>query len=486
MISKLKKYKVSILLIFIAFIILNYIFQKDGFKSYLSKNLSQKNKWVIQSYFSPTNNLKRFNNLEKELKSKDIKIKKLQLLIEEKTLSVNEDIIFKKNDTINIKLFNRDMKLNIFETDQFLYGINQEYHQGKGSAYIEKYNENFFILSSRGILAYVDLKTINEKNTDNLIFNQIKTNLNFISVDNFLKDRGISYKDIHFFKDKVYISYLNEIKKGCWTISIARADLNFDFLKFNNFFVNDECVNEIDNKIAYKDKTEENLKKNVFNTSQTGGRMFNFDDESFLFSTGEYRYRNLAQDQNSIFGKIFKVNYNSGKKIDLISLGHRNPQGLFFNKKENYVVSSEHGPKGGDEINLNNLSTNLPKNFGWPAVSYGEHYGGKVTKSDRALYELYPLKKPHKKFGFEEPLHYFVPSVGTSQVVGIENKKYILASMRARSIFSFEINQGKLKNLKKTEIGERIRDMFYDNNTKILYLFLENSSSIGFINLENI
>ena len=58
--------------------------------------------------------------------------------------------------------------------------------------------------------------------------------------------------------------------------------------------------------------------------------------------------------------------------------------------------------------------------------------------------------------------------------------------MRARSIFSFEITQGKLKNLKRTEIGERIRDMFYDNNTKILYLFLENSSSIGFINLENI
>ena len=39
------------------------------------------------------------------------------------------------------------------------------------------------------------------------------------------------------------------------------ADLNFDFLKFNNFFVNDECVNEIDDKVVYKDKTEENLKK---------------------------------------------------------------------------------------------------------------------------------------------------------------------------------------------------------------------------------
>ena len=58
MISKLKKNKVSIILIFIALIVFNYIVQKDEFKSYLSKNLSQKNKWIIESYFSPTNNLK--------------------------------------------------------------------------------------------------------------------------------------------------------------------------------------------------------------------------------------------------------------------------------------------------------------------------------------------------------------------------------------------------------------------------------------------
>ena len=57
MISKLKKYKVSILLIFIALILLNYLVQKMN-SNLILKNLSQKNKWIIESYFTPTNNLK--------------------------------------------------------------------------------------------------------------------------------------------------------------------------------------------------------------------------------------------------------------------------------------------------------------------------------------------------------------------------------------------------------------------------------------------
>ena len=60
-------------------------------------------------------------------------------------------------------------------------------------------------------------------------------------------------------------------------------------------------------------------------------------------------------------------------------MGHRNPQGLYFDKEKNILLETEHGPMGGDEINLINLNGikkgKIP-NFGWPISSAGEHYGG--------------------------------------------------------------------------------------------------------------
>ena len=70
--------------------------------------------------------------------------------------------------------------------------------------------------------------------------------------------------------------------------------------------------------------------------------MFSFDDNHILFSIGEYRSRYLAQDKTSINGKVLKVYYD--KDYEIISMGHRNPQGLFFDKN-NFINETEHGPK---------------------------------------------------------------------------------------------------------------------------------------------
>ena len=58
-------------------------------------------------------------------------------------------------------------------------------------------------------------------------------------------------------------------------------------------------------------------------------------------------------------------------------MGHRNPQGLFFDIKNNILLETEHGPEGGDEINIIELNNAEIPNFGWAISSYGEHYGGK-------------------------------------------------------------------------------------------------------------
>ena len=65
---------------------------------------------------------------------------------------------------------------------------------------------------------------------------------------------------------------------------------------------------------------------------------------------GDYRNRHLAQIKESINGKIIKVDINTSA-YEIISMGHRNPQGLYFDKEKNFILSTEHGPKG-DEINL--------------------------------------------------------------------------------------------------------------------------------------
>ena len=127
-------------------------------------------------------------------------------------------------------------------------------------------------------------------------------------------------------------------------------------------------------------------------------------------------------------------------------MGHRNPQGLFYDSVNNLIISTEHGPKGGDEININ-LIDNKIKNFGWPISSYGEHYPGvtKIHTNNKNLKKFLkkaPLHKSHKKYGYEEPLKYFVPSIGISEILKLNQKftdsnAYIIlaSSLDGRSLY---------------------------------------------------
>ena len=65
-------------------------------------------------------------------------------------------------------------------------------------------------------------------------------------------------------------------------------------------------------------------------------------------------------------------------------MGHRNPQGLYYDNEREIIIETEHGPFGGDEINiikLDKIYKNETQNFGWPVSSAGEHYGGKTEKN---------------------------------------------------------------------------------------------------------
>ena len=258
--------------------------------------------------------------------------------------------------------------------------------------------------------------------------------------------------------------------EDCWNTSVVFADLDYSFINFNYLFKSTECVH-----------SKNNIDKE-FNAHQSGGRIINIENNQILLSIGDYRSRHLAQNTNSVNGKIIKINIID-KSFEIFSMGHRNPQGLYFDKNRKFILETEHGPSGGDEINIINLRNNKIPNYGWAIASYGEHYGkdkSKIKPSIINKYAKYPLYKSHKDHGFIEPIIYF--HKGISEITKINNEIYIASSLGTQELIFFKIEKdNSIKVIEEVKIYERIRDInFYDNK---LYLFLEDTPSIGIINL---
>ena len=180
------------------------------------------------------------------------------------------------------------------------------------------------------------------------------------------------------------------------------------------------------------------------------------------------------QNDKSIYGKILFIDFQNKKQITF-SKGHRNPQGLYA--KDKIILSTEHGPKGGDEIN----KIIFKKNYGWPIASYGEGYDFKYESKPRYY-------KEHENLQFEEPIFSFVPSIGISELIRLPNNfsdhfqdNFIISSLNDKSIYrvKFDKNYSKVIYKEKIFIGERIRDIKYYNN--LILLSLEDTGSIGII-----
>jgi len=363
---------------------------------------------------------------------------------------------FKLNEKYVLERFNL--------VEGFYSGIHNIF---PGSGYIDFHGNNLIVLSSRGFLGYT--KNIEEE----LKFTKIKNNLNdYINSVQFNKSYWFSIKDLYVFNNQIFVSFTQEIKENCWNTSVIYGDINYEIINFKKMFTPDICIHSSDNVDG------------EFNAHQSGGKIISFDENHIILSIGDYRQRHYSQNINSVNGKIIRINITTGE-YEIISMGHRNPQGLYYNKDEKFIISTEHGPMGGDEINLIELEYNDQKkilNFGWPIVSAGEHYGGKI-KTNETKYKKYPLYKSHSEYGFIEPLRSFVPSIAISEITKIGDNKYIFGSMKDKSIYIFELNKNKkINNLEKIILSERVRDLIFKNNK--LYLFLEDTASIGVINFK--
>ena len=141
---------------------------------------------------------------------------------------------------------------------------------------------------------------------------------------------------------------------------------------------------------------------------------------------------------NSLFGSIIRIN-KKNRSYKILSKGHRNPQGLYFDQVNEIILSTEHGPDGGDELNIINPKSKNIQNFGWPISSYGEHYPSKhydwenINRID-LMDKLSPLNKSHLDYGFIEPIKFWTPSIAIGEIIKIpvefnssfENDFYII------------------------------------------------------------
>ena len=474
----MKKLKIIIPLFFLIillsyFYVASYVLNDSDKLSYLKKIVPDKYKSQIKDYIFPHSRIE----FHKNKRNLYLKIKnETELLLTE--MIVDHDILIKENelDLIFIQKSeknisdNSNLKVFSLEKNKFQRGVKLE---RPGAAYINFYQGNIFIVSTIGIVGFT--KPENRR----FHFKQIRNNINlFLKVNSLKKDRRIGVKDVEIFDDTIFVSYVNELSKDCWNIAILKAELNLEELTFEKFFEPKDCVNEFD--IEFKNSND------IITFSQVGGRIIKFGENDILLSTGEFRLRREAQDKNSSFGKILKINLNNSE-FEVIAMGHRNPQGLYFDEDEGYILSSEHGAFGGDEINLIKIDESEIQNFGWAQASYSEHYCGGKTGCLKDAYSKYPLLKSHKNNGYIEPLKYFTPSVAPSEIIKIKKKKYILSTMKDKSLHIFNLNnKNKISSIKRIPIGERIRDVAVNKETQDMYISLENSTSIGVINLSSL
>lgn len=166
--------------------------------------------------------------------------------------------------------------------------------------------------------------------------------------------------------------------------------------------------------------------------TQAGGAFAKGKNDDIFFSIGDFGSYSAAQNINSTYGKIYKYD---GSRVSVFAIGVRNPQGLYFDNIRDLLFETEHGPKGGDEINEIHQGDNL----GWPISTYGIDYGATGV-------EKYTPLPGQEKWGTHDfgklPIFAYVPAVAPTAITVVHDGIFrqwvgsiIHASLRGNSIF---------------------------------------------------
>lgn len=195
------------------------------------------------------------------------------------------------------------------------------------------------------------------------------------------------------------------------------------------------------------------------------GTMAFLPDGTLLVSVGDgFDFREHAQDLGSMLGKTVRLNDDGtvppdnpfvdrpGAAAAVWTYGHRNAQGLAVDPVSGVVYQHEHGPRGGDELNV----LRPGRNYGWPAITYGMDYSGAYVSP----FTEWP--------GMEQPLLYWVPSIGPSGLAVYRGERFpewngdlFVGALVDRELRRIDLESGRVAGEQALfgELGERIRNV---------------------------
>lgn len=243
-------------------------------------------------------------------------------------------------------------------------------------------------------------------------------------------------------------------QQNCATFRVATIALAQDWMQaraddWQVVFETHPCLQFRDNK------------SKPFSGHQAGGRLLPLGGGKLLVTIGDYKFdgqhgQDYPQDPAADYGKLFEVDLASGARR-MISMGHRNPQGLMRDRSGG-IWATEHGPEGGDELNL----IEEGHNYGWPLVTLGIGCGGCGWQ----------LEGRHD--GFTPPVYSWLPSIGVSNLIELRDfapewdGDLLVASLVGQSLHRLRIESGRVQYDEVIPMGDRIRDLAATEDGSIL------------------
>jgi len=249
--------------------------------------------------------------------------------------------------------------------------------------------------------------------------------------------------------------------------------------KFHTSLIRAKLVNNqlVDSEVIFRPKEQFFTKK----THHYGSRIV-FDDNGFIyFSIGDRGDRDLAQNLDMPNGKMYRIYddgtipidnpfyYTKGAIKSIWSYGHRNAQGLAIHPLTRQIWEAEHGPRGGDEVNI----ILKGHNYGWPVITYGKNYSGTIIS-----------RLTHKE-GMDQPIFHWTPSIAVCGIAFYDGDQFpewknnlLATSLKFERLHRVELDG---LNMVKDEIifeaGSRVRDVEIGPNGMI-YVALEDPGRI--------
>ena len=261
----------------------------------------------------------------------------------------------------------------------------------------------------------------------------------------------------NFKEDKtIFFSYTSlNSADGTNTLAVSSASLNGENL---------ENVKEIFR-----------AKANRRSGAHYGAKILFLRDGTLLISSGDgFDHREKAQFLDNHFGKLIRINKDGsvpddnpfvnvdGSLEDIFSYGHRNPQGL-IQLNNGAIIEHEHGPFGGDEINI----IRPGKNYGWPAITYGRDYSGAIIS---------PFTEMD---GMEQPVKYWIPSIAPSGMIYYTGDAFpewknslMISSLKAKKVSKISFNNriNSYEDNLFQELNHRFRNILQHPNGNIFLL----------------